>query len=154
MLSFRSPIAHRDEEPLRETRSRVQLNISEKWRDFVVANWHLGFTAFGGPPVHFQIFHTRFVDRLKWIDEQMYQELFALCQALPGPASTKMLFCINSIHGGFLGGFLAFCIWSLPGAIGMYGLSLGVSKIGDKMPSPVYALLSGLNAATIKQPGS
>ncbi|KAF3230904.1 hypothetical protein TWF191_008746 [Orbilia oligospora] len=149
MLSFRSPIAHRDEEPLRETRSRVQLNISEKWRDFVVANWHLGFTAFGGPPVHFQIFHTRFVDRLKWIDEQMYQELFALCQALPGPASTKMLFCINSIHGGFLGGFLAFCIWSLPGAIGMYGLSLGVSKIGDKMPSPVYALLSGLNAATV-----
>ncbi|KAF3160229.1 hypothetical protein EYR41_002385 [Orbilia oligospora] len=151
MLSFRSPIAHRDEEPSREstTRSRVHLNISEKWRDLVVANWHLGFTAFGGPPVHFQIFHTRFVDRLKWIDEQMYQELFALCQALPGPASTKMLFCINSIHGGFLGGFLAFCIWSLPGAIGMYGLSLGVSKIGDKMPSPVYALLSGLNAATV-----
>ncbi|KAK6497158.1 hypothetical protein TWF506_004633 [Arthrobotrys conoides] len=154
MLFFRSPLTHRvdDHDPSREptrSRGRVHLNISEKWRDLVVANWHLGFTAFGGPPVHFQIFHTKFVDKLKWIDEQMYQELFALCQGLPGPASTKMLFCINSIHGGFLSGFLAFCIWSLPGALGMYGLSLGVSKIGDTMPSPVYALLSGLNAATV-----
>ncbi|KAK6498430.1 hypothetical protein TWF481_011022 [Arthrobotrys musiformis] len=143
MLSFRSPIAHREAAP------PARVRISEKWRDFVVANWHLGFTAFGGPPVHFQIFHTKFVDKLKWIDEQMYQELFALCQGLPGPASTKMLFCINSIHGGFLSGFLAFCIWSLPGAIGMYCLSLGVSKIGETMPSAVYALLSGLNAATV-----
>ncbi|KAK6360900.1 hypothetical protein TWF730_007015 [Orbilia blumenaviensis] len=156
MISFRSPVdAHRGlHEPASTARPRQQqegagIQISSKWRDFAIANWHLGFTAFGGPPVHFQIFHTKFVDKLKWIDEQMYQELFALCQGLPGPASTKMLFCINSIHGGFLSGFLAFCIWSLPGAIGMYTLSLGVSKIGETMPSPVYALLSGLNAATV-----
>ncbi|RVD89088.1 uncharacterized protein DFL_000110 [Arthrobotrys flagrans] len=153
MLSFRSPIPHREptaattREP--EPTRQLRVHVSEKWRNFVVANWHLGFTAFGGPPVHFQIFHTKFVDKLKWIDEQMYQELFALCQGLPGPASTKMLFCINSIHGGFLSGFLAFCIWCLPGAVGMYTLSLGVSKIGETMPSPVYALLSGLNAATV-----
>ncbi|KAF3929030.1 hypothetical protein ABW20_dc0101784 [Dactylellina cionopaga] len=128
----------------------LKLKVSERWRDLILANWHLGFTAFGGPPVHFQIFHTKFVGKLKWIDEQMYQELFALCQALPGPASTKMLFCINSIHGdSFLSGFLAFCIWSLPGAVGMYGLSLGVSHIGESMPPPVYALLSGLNSATV-----
>ncbi|KAK6329964.1 hypothetical protein TWF718_003391 [Orbilia javanica] len=150
MLSFRSPVAHREQATREhESTGQLRINLPEKWRDFVVANWHLGFTAFGGPPVHFQIFHTKFVDKLKWIDEQMYQELFALCQGLPGPASTKMLFCINSIHGGFLSGFLAFCIWSLPGAIGMYCLSLGVSKIGETMPSPVYALLSGLNAATV-----
>ncbi|KAK6514554.1 hypothetical protein TWF281_004752 [Arthrobotrys megalospora] len=146
MLSFRTPVAHR--EP-RESSRPLRVHIPDKWRDLIVANWHLGFTAFGGPPVHFQIFHTKFVDRLKWVDEQMYQELFALCQGLPGPASTKMLFCINSIHGGFLSGFLAFCIWSLPGAIGMYVLSLGVAQIGETMPSPVYALLSGLNAATV-----
>ncbi|RFU27463.1 hypothetical protein B7463_g8872, partial [Scytalidium lignicola] len=40
-------------------------------------------------------------------------------------------------------------MWCLPGAVGMYGLSLGVSKIGDTLPAPVYALLSGLNAATV-----
>ncbi|KAF3934493.1 hypothetical protein ABW19_dt0204343 [Dactylella cylindrospora] len=145
MLSFQAPAFHSRS----EGSNPPNLKLTERWRDLIVANWHLGFTAFGGPPVHFQIFHTKFVDRLKWIDEQMYQELFALCQALPGPASTKMLFCINSIHGGFLTGFLAFCIWSLPGAIGMYGLSLGVSRIGDTMPLPVYALLSGLNSATV-----
>ncbi|KAI9674087.1 MAG: hypothetical protein M1817_001905 [Caeruleum heppii] len=119
------------------------------WWDMLKHNWHLGFTAFGGPPVHFQIFHKKFVDELHWIDEQMYQELFALCQALPGPGSTKMLFIINSIHGGILTGLLAFLVWSLPGALGMYGLSLGIARVGDVLPGPVYALLSGLNAATV-----
>ncbi|KAF3909994.1 hypothetical protein ABW20_dc0110690 [Dactylellina cionopaga] len=145
MLSFRSLVPHNTARGA----SQLKLNISDRWRDLIAANWHLGFTSFGGPPVHFQIFHDKFVDKLKWIDEQMYQELFAVCQALPGPASTKMLFCINSIHGGFLPGFLAFCIWSLPGAIGMYALSLGVARIGNTLPPPVYALLSGLNAATV-----
>ena len=93
--------------------------------------------------------HKKFVEKYKWIDEQLYQEIFALSQALPGPASTKMLFCINYIHDGLLAGFGAFFIWCLPGAIGMYGLSLGVSRIGDTLPPPVYALLSGLNAATV-----
>ncbi|KAH8645980.1 chromate transporter-domain-containing protein [Tricladium varicosporioides] len=112
-------------------------------------NWHLGFTAFGGPPVHFQILHKKFVEQENWIDEQLYQEIFALSQALPGPASTKMLFCINYIRGGLFAGITAFVLWCLPGAIGMFGLSLGVSKIGTTLPAPVYALLSGLNAATV-----
>ncbi|KAH7184645.1 FAD dependent oxidoreductase-domain-containing protein [Fusarium flagelliforme] len=112
-------------------------------------NWHLGFTAFGGPPVHFKIFHDKFVKKLKWIDEQIYQELFSVAQALSGPASTKMLYCINLIHGGFLQALLAFLIWSIPGCFGMFGLSVGVSTIGDTLPRAVYALLSGLNAATV-----
>ncbi|KAG9239531.1 chromate transporter-domain-containing protein [Amylocarpus encephaloides] len=117
--------------------------------DFLRVNWHLGFTAFGSPPVHFQIFHRKFVEKEKWIDEQLYQEIFAICQATPGPGSTKMFFVINYIHGGFVAGLFAFILWCLPGALGMYGLSLGVSRIGDKLPAPVYALLSGLNAATV-----
>ncbi|KAJ4301992.1 hypothetical protein N0V88_002123 [Collariella sp. IMI 366227] len=60
-----------------------------------------------------------------------------------------MLYCINLIRGGLFGALLSFLIWSLPGAIGMYGLSIGVANIGDKLPGPVYALLSGLNAATV-----
>ncbi|KXH30446.1 chromate transport protein ChrA [Colletotrichum nymphaeae SA-01] len=112
-------------------------------------NWHLGLTAFGGPPVHFKIFHDRFVRRMQWIDDQMYQELFSISQALSGPASTKMLYCINLIQDGLLSAILAFMIWSLPGALGMYGLSLGVSNIGSSLPRAVYALLSGLNAATV-----
>ncbi|GJC83397.1 putative transporter YwrB [Colletotrichum liriopes] len=117
--------------------------------DVLRYNWHLGVTAFGGPPVHFKIFHDRFVKRLRWIDEDMFQELFSISQALSGPASTKMLYCINLIQNGLLGAILAFFIWSLPGALGMYGLSVGVSAIGSSLPRAVYALLSGLNAATV-----
>ncbi|KAI9787106.1 MAG: hypothetical protein M1839_003341 [Geoglossum umbratile] len=112
-------------------------------------NWHLGLSSFGGPAVHFQIFNRLFVDRWAWVDVQTYQELFAICQALPGPASTKMLFGLNVIRGGFLSAVLAFFVWSLPGALGMYGLALGVARISEALPAPVYALLSGLNAATV-----
>ncbi|OTB19812.1 hypothetical protein K445DRAFT_313585 [Daldinia sp. EC12] len=118
------------------------------WKTLKV-NWHLGFTSFGGPPVHFRIFHEKFVSKLTWIDEQVYQELFSICQALSGPASTKMLYCVNLLQDGFLGAILAFFIWSLPGALGMFGLSIGVSNIGEALPRAVYALLSGLNAATV-----
>ncbi|KAF8165509.1 chromate transporter-domain-containing protein [Crassisporium funariophilum] len=126
--------------------------LSSRLLDVFLRTYHLGFTAFGGPPVHFQIFHRRFVDgmgKTPWIDEQTFQELFALSQALPGPASTKMLFNIAQIHAGIIPALFVFLLWSLPGAIGMYGLSLGVQRINDKLPGPAYALLSGLNAATV-----
>ena len=97
--------------------------LSRLW--IVTANfWDLGFIAFGGPPVHFQIMHRRFVDentvvagRVPWIDEQTYQELFAICQALPGPASTKFLFCLALIHAGFIPAVWAFLIWRYGGVI-------------------------------------
>jgi chromate transport protein ChrA len=144
------------------------------WRlaEVFARTWDLGFTAFGGPPVHFQILHRRFVEGVgfgggsKWIDEQtvssksfclpeqadvvwQYQEIFAICQALPGPASTKMVFCIAMIHAGIGAALFAFLLWSLPGAIGMYALSLGVQKMPDRLPPIVYALLSGMNASTV-----
>lgn len=60
-----------------------------------------------------------------------------------------MHYCINLIHDGFPSALLSFLIWSLPGALGMYGLSIGVSNVSDTLPRAVYALLSGLNAATV-----
>jgi chromate transport protein ChrA len=60
-----------------------------------------------------------------------------------------MVFCIAMIRAGIVGGMFTFLIWSLPGAIGMYGLSLGVQKMPDQLPPAVYALLSGLNASTV-----
>lgn len=112
-------------------------------------------------------FHEKFVNKSQWIDEQVFQELFSIVQSLSGPASTKMLYCINLIRGGFAAAVFSFLLWrcvfsssvlsddalltgtSLPGAIGMYGLALGVASIGDTLPRPVYALLSGLNSATV-----
>ncbi|KAI0469054.1 chromate transporter-domain-containing protein [Xylaria cf. heliscus] len=118
------------------------------WR-VLETGWHLGLTSFGGPPVHFKIFHDKYVKKLGWIDEQIYQELFSLSQALSGPASTKMLYCINLITEGFVPAVLGFLLWSLPGAFGMLGLSIGISNIGETLPRVVYALLSGLNASVV-----
>ncbi|RMJ28857.1 Chromate ion transporter [Aspergillus sp. HF37] len=127
--------------------------LARRMVDVFLRTWDLGFTAFGGPPVHFQILHGRFVEgkggKEKWVDEQTYQELFAICQGLPGPGSTKMLFCLTLLHAGVIPAVLAFLIWSLPGAIGMYALSVGIQNIGRTLPNPAYALLSGLNAATV-----
>ncbi|KAJ6018894.1 hypothetical protein N7522_000961 [Penicillium canescens] len=138
--------------------------LSTRLLDVFLRTWDLGFTAFGGPPVHFQILHGRFVEgqggKEKWVDEQTvrfslyilklaYQELFAICQGLPGPGSTKMIFCLALLHAGFIPAMLVFFIWSLPGAIGMYALSLGVQNISETLPKPVYSLLSGLNASTV-----
>lgn len=60
-----------------------------------------------------------------------------------------MFFCIALIHAGILPAILAFLIWSLPGALGMFALALGVQRVGEVLPNPVYAILSGLNASTV-----
>ncbi|KAF7713989.1 Chromate ion transporter [Penicillium ucsense] len=129
------------------------VSLAERLLDVFLRTWDLGFIAFGGPPVHFQILHRRFVEgkggKEKWVDEQTYQELFAICQGLPGPGSTKMLFCLVLLHAGFIPAVMAFFIWCLPGAAGMYAISLGIQNLSSTLPQPVYALLSGLNAATV-----
>jgi chromate transport protein ChrA len=112
-------------------------------------NWHLGFTSFGGPAVHFQIFQQLFVENYHWIDQTRYQEMFALCQALSGPGSTKMIYGINVLHYGFRVGLGAFVVWSMPMAIASFGLAVGVGSIEDQLPGPAYALLNGLNSATV-----
>ena len=60
-----------------------------------------------------------------------------------------MLFNIAHIHAGIIPAMLAFFLWSFPGAVAMYGLSLAVEKIGETLPNPAYAVLSGINAATV-----
>jgi chromate transport protein ChrA len=117
--------------------------------DMFAHNWYLAFTSFGGPTVHFQIFQQLFVEKYRWMDTATYQEMFALCQSLSGPGSTKMIYGINVLRYGFWTGLLSFFLWSLPMAIAAFGLSLGVESIGDQLPGPVYALLSGLNSATV-----
>ena len=117
--------------------------------DMLAHNWHLGFTSFGGPAVHFQIFQQLFVENYQWIDDTRYQEMFALCQALSGPGSTKMIYAINVLHYGFWVGVGAFVVWSLPMAIAAFGLAVGIGNVDEKLPAPAYALLNGLNSATV-----
>ncbi|QGA18742.1 hypothetical protein EYB26_006427 [Talaromyces marneffei] len=135
-----------------KTGANGEVSLLSRLVDVFLRTWDLGFTSFGGPPVHFRILHERFVEGKtgeKWVDEQTYQELFAICQALPGPGSTKMVFCLALLHAGFIPAIVTFLIWSLPGAITMYALALGVQHINEVLPRPVYGLLSGMNASTV-----
>lgn len=67
----------------------------------------LGLISFGGPIAHLGYFHEEYVRRRKWLDERSYADLVALCQFLPGPASSQVGIGIGVIRAGLLGGLTA-----------------------------------------------
>ncbi|GEM12867.1 chromate transmembrane transporter [Rhodotorula toruloides] len=85
----------------------------------------------------------------KWVDETTFTDLFSLGNALPGPGSTQLAFALVVVRNGTLAGFLAFLIWSIPGAVGMAALGAGVRKFPERLPPIVLALLTGLNASAV-----
>lgn len=109
----------------------------------------LGFTSFGGPGVHVVLLRQRFVEKLRWVDEVTFLDLFALGNALPGPGSTQLAFSIAAVKYGVIPALLAFLLWSLPGALGMAGIGIAISRIPDELPELVLAFFTGLNAAAV-----
>jgi chromate transporter len=87
----------------------------EVWRVFL----KLGLTSFGGPVAHLGYFRREFVVRRAWLDERAYADLVALCQFLPGPASSQTGFAIGLMRAGYLGGLAAWAAFTLPSAIAM-----------------------------------
>ncbi|BGP03138.1 hypothetical protein NBRC10513v2_006867 [Rhodotorula toruloides] len=135
---------HLDNCPPLDRRSiPLGVRLAETVREY----WDLGFTAFGGPGVHVVILRRRLVP--KWVDETTFTDLFSLGNALPGPGSTQLAFSLAVVRNGTLAGFLAFLIWSIPGAVGMAGLGAGVRKFPERLPPIVLALLTGLNASAV-----
>jgi chromate transporter len=91
----------------------------------------LGCVAFGGPVAHLGYFQEEFVNRRKWMKEEEYADLVALCQFLPGPASSQVGFAIGHRQGGIVGAFMAWIGFTLPSAVLMIGFALGLMTIGD-----------------------
>lgn len=77
----------------------------------------LGVMSFGGPIAHIGYFHREFVQRRRWLDEQHFGQLFALCQTLPGPASSQLGFSIGLLRAGWPGALAAFVAFTLPSAL-------------------------------------
>ena len=77
----------------------------------------LGLTSFGGPVAHLGYFHDEYVTRRRWLDDKTYADLVALCQFLPGPASSQVGIAIGVLRAGLLGGFAAWLGFTLPSAI-------------------------------------
>ncbi|WP_455675598.1 chromate efflux transporter [Pradoshia sp.] len=93
----------------------------------------LGFTSFGGPIAHLGYFHEEYVKRRKWLDEKGYAELVALCQFLPGPASSQVGIGIGLVRGGLLGGITSFIGFTFPSVIALilFALLLDGIDVGE-----------------------
>ncbi|MFZ0474225.1 MAG: chromate efflux transporter, partial [Halobacillus sp.] len=77
----------------------------------------LGLTSFGGPVAHLAYFKDEYIDRRKWLNDKTYADLIALCQFLPGPASSQVGISIGILRGGILGGITSFIGFTLPSVI-------------------------------------
>jgi chromate transporter len=86
----------------------------------------LGLTSFGGPIAHLGYFHEEYVKRRKWIDEQSYADLVALCQFLPGPASSQVSIAIGIAHARLRGGIAAWIGFTLPSALALVAFALWI----------------------------
>jgi chromate transporter len=93
-----------------------QGNAAEVLRAFFL----LGISSFGGPIAHLGYFRREFVAKRNWLGEDEYANLLALCQFLPGPASSQVGFCLGLQRAGWLGGLAAWCGFTLPSALLMF----------------------------------
>jgi chromate transporter len=91
----------------------------------------LGCTSFGGPVAHLGYLHEEIVRRRGWVGEADYADLVALCNFLPGPASSQLVFALGLRHGGIAGAFAASLCFTLPSAILLILFAYGVAVLGD-----------------------
>jgi chromate transporter len=101
------------------------------WFEVLAVFLRLGLTSFGGPVAHLGYFREEFVVRRRWLEDRSYADLVALCQFLPGPASSQVGLAIGLSRAGYAGAFGAWAGFTLPSAIAMVLFAYGVSAIGD-----------------------
>lgn len=105
----------------------------------------LGLTSFGGPVAHLGYFREAFVQRRRWLDEAAYADLVALCQFLPGPASSQVGMAIGLNRAGYLGMLAAWTAFTLPSALMLVAFAFGLDALGTVNAG----LLAGLKAAAV-----
>ena len=122
-------------------------NIESKsaWAVFLIF-LRLGLTSFGGPVAHLGYFRDEFVIRRKWLTENSYADLIALCQFLPGPASSQVGIAIGLSRAGYAGALAAWTGFTLPSAIVLMLFAIGISSYGDIVP---LGVLHGLKVAAV-----
>lgn len=111
----------------------------------------LGFTSFGGPIAHLGYFHHEFVSRRKWLDENAYADLVALCQFLPGPASSQVGMAIGHHRAGIAGAIAAWVGFTLPSAIILVLFGLGITKYSTNLDAGWLHALKTVAVAVVAQ---
>lgn len=106
----------------------------------------LGLTAFGGPVAHLAFYRQEFVEKRRWMSEKAFAELLAVCQFLPGPASSQMGFSIGLTQAGWLGALAAFIGFTLPSALLMFAFA-GIAHLLDGDTG--QAVINGLKLVAV-----
>ncbi|WP_051231628.1 chromate efflux transporter [Stutzerimonas azotifigens] len=132
-------------EPTTDTDAAPLQRHEGAWPIFLIF-LRLGLTSFGGPIAHLGYFREEFVARRKWLAERSYADLVALCQFLPGPASSQVGMALGLARGGYPGLLAAWAGFTLPSAIALILCALGLSTWGEAMPA---GLLQGLKVVAV-----
>jgi chromate transporter len=98
--------------------------------EVLAVSTRLGLTSFGGPIAHLGYFREEYVRRRKWLDEDAYADLVALCQFLPGPTSSQVGIAIGILRAGLPGAIASWLGFTLPSAIALVAFALGLERIG------------------------
>ncbi len=105
--------------------------LGNNWPEVLKVFLRLGLTSFGGPVAHLGYFREEFVIRRGWLDDRSYADLVALCQFLPGPASSQVGLAIGLSRGGYLGALAAWAGFTLPSAVALVLFAYSVTALGD-----------------------
>jgi len=116
---------------VQEGSSVVRLDGS--FLEVLAVAFRLGLTSFGGPIAHLGYFRAEYVVRKKWLDERSYADLVALCQFLPGPASSQVGIAIGIARAGLPGALAAWLGFTLPSALALTLFAFGVSTVGNSV---------------------
>ena len=119
-------ISHDQETPQQDQEHRP---AQGSFLEVLVVFTRLGLTSFGGPIAHLGYFREEIVVRRKWLDEQNYADLLALCQFLPGPSSSQMGIALGITRAGLWGGLAAWLGFTLPSAIALTLFAYGTSGV-------------------------
>ncbi|MCR4377795.1 MAG: chromate efflux transporter [Rhodospirillales bacterium] len=128
------------------TKADEQQSAQPGLREVFLVFLKLGLTSFGGPIAHLAYFREAFVIRRRWIDERAYADLVALCQFLPGPASSQVGIGIGLAKAKLPGAFAAWFAFTLPSALILSIFGYGIVTFQDSIP---YGLLHGLKVVTV-----
>ncbi|MEE3111176.1 MAG: chromate efflux transporter [Pseudomonadota bacterium] len=124
----------------------VENKIRERASEVFWAFLALGLTSFGGPVAHLGYFRTAFVERRQWLSEQAYADLVALCQFLPGPASSQVGFALGLMRAGPWGAAMAWLAFTLPSAIVLVLFALGAAVLEGPVAS---GIIHGLKVVAV-----
>ena len=116
------------------------------WTEVLAVFLRLGLTSFGGPIAHLGYFREEFVGKRRWLDDRAYADLMALCQFLPGPASSQVGIAIGLSRAGYAGALAAWTGFTLPSAIALVLFAYGLEALGGAGGS---GWLHGLKVAAV-----